>query len=410
MKRFLVLFREAWRDWNYIFQREMYNIFHDGALLIFFILVPLAYPILYTLIYNNETLHETPIVVVDNSKSAMSRDYLRRLDGTSEVRIAGYAADMEEAEEWVRKRDAYGVVVIPATMADDIANMKQTHVSIFVDMGGLLYYKTMLLANTEVSLQMNREIKLMRTPGLSTRADEQAVTAPIRYEQVTLFNPSSGFAQFLIPAVMVILLHQTLLLGICLSAGTERESNKLYQLLPVHEHHHGLIRIITGKGAAYFVLYLWNVVFCLGIIPHVFHLPQLSDAIDVWAIAVPFLLACIFFGMTISGLIRHRENCMMIIVFSSLPLLFLSGISWPWDSIPRFWQLFAHIFPSTHGVRAFIKLNNMGASLAEAENELLWLWGQVVVYAVTTIFTYYRGLVKIRLRFPAHKTDSAVRQ
>ncbi|MBR1889144.1 MAG: ABC transporter permease [Alloprevotella sp.] len=396
MNRLKTYIREGWRDWNYIFRREMHTIFHDDALLIFFVLVPLLYPILYALIYNNETTREVPVVVIDQSHSSMSRDYLRRLSATPDVRIVSYATDMEEAKTRIKKRDAYGIVFIPNTFAHDLVNMQQAHVSIYVDMGGLLYYKAMLLANTEVSLEMNKEIKLSRQSIGQTRAQELATTSPIQYEQVTIYNPASGFAQFLIPAVMLLLLQQTLVLGICLAAGTERERGLQYQLLPVHSHHHGLIRIVTGKGAAYLTLYIWNVVYCLGLIPKIFHLPQLGTAPEIWAIAIPFLLAATLFGMTISGLIRHRENCLMIIVFSSVPLLFLSGISWPWYAIPEFWRTFACLFPSTFGVQAYIKINNLGASLSEVQTEFLALWGQVFFYTFTTIFTYYRGLLSFR--------------
>ena len=399
-------FKEAWRDWSYIFRRELRTIFHDQGLLIFFILVPLFYPIIYSLIYNNETAREVPVVVVDNSQTAFSRDYLRRLNATAEVRIVSHAADMASAQKMIKNREAYGVVFIPATFTDDIVNMKQTHVSIFVDMGGFLYYKALLLANTEVSLEMNADIKLSRQTSGLTEEQELALTAPIRYEQVTLYNPSSGFAQFLIPAVMILLLHQTLILGICLAAGTAREKETEYSLLPMQQHRNGLVRIVLGKGAAYFIIYLWNVVYCLGIVLHIFKLPQLTNALHVWPLMIPFLLATIFFAMTVSGLFRHRENCFMVVVFSSVPLLFLSGISWPWEAIPAFWRSIACFFPSTFGVRGFIKLNNLGANLNDIGTEILLLWIQTVVYAFTTLLIYHYGFAKMRIRLRRKKQSA----
>lgn len=78
-------------------------------------------------------------------------------------------------------------------------------------MSGLLYYKSMLIANTAVSLDMNKDIKIARSGNTTDRQDE--ITAyPIEYEEISIFNPTAGFAAFLIPAVLVLIIQQTLLL------------------------------------------------------------------------------------------------------------------------------------------------------------------------------------------------------
>lgn len=156
---------------------------------------------------------------MDNSRSSLSREYLRKVDSSPEVKIVSYCADMEEAKLMLKDRLAYGIIYIPAEFSEDIARGKQTQVSLYCDMSGLLYYKSLLNTNTSVSLDMNADIKMQRAGNTTNRQDE--ITAyPIKYEDVTLFNPANGFAAFLIPAVLILIIQQTLLLGIGLSAGT----------------------------------------------------------------------------------------------------------------------------------------------------------------------------------------------
>ena len=206
-------------DLFYIWKREFGTTFRDQGVLIFFVLVPLVYPLIYAFIYTNETIHEVPTVVVDDSRSSLSREYLRKVDSSPEVSLVSYCADMEEAKLMLKDRRAYGIIYIPSTFSDDIVRGKQTQVSIFCDMSGLLYYKALLTANTNVSLAMNADIKVERSANTTDRQDE--ITAyPIEYEDVALYNPTNGFAAFLIPAVLVLIIQQTLLLGIGLSAGT----------------------------------------------------------------------------------------------------------------------------------------------------------------------------------------------
>ena len=52
-------------DLFYIWKREFGTTFRDQGVLIFFVLVPLVYPLIYAFIYTNETIHEVPTVVVE---------------------------------------------------------------------------------------------------------------------------------------------------------------------------------------------------------------------------------------------------------------------------------------------------------------------------------------------------------
>ena len=79
----------------YIWKREFQTTFRDQGVLIFFILVPLGYPLLYSFIYDNEVVREVPVVVVDDSHSSLSREYLRKVDATPDIQIVSYCADME---------------------------------------------------------------------------------------------------------------------------------------------------------------------------------------------------------------------------------------------------------------------------------------------------------------------------
>ena len=262
-------------------------------------------------------------------------------------------------------------------------------------MSGLLYYKSMLLANTEVSLDMNAEIKIARAGNTTERQDE--LTAyPIVYQDVALYNPTNGFAAFLIPAVLMLIIQQTLLLGIGLSAGTAREHNRFRDLVPVQRHYNGTLRIVLGKGLSYLMLYALVAVYILIVVPRLFRLNQIALPGELTLFCLPYLLACIFFSMTASIAIRHRETCMLLLVFASVPLLFLSGISWPGSAIPPFWKGFSYLFPSTFGINGYVRINSMGATLNEVAFEYRALWLQTGIYFLTTCLVYRWQIIQSR--------------
>ena len=382
-------------DLFYIWKREFQTTFRDQGVLIFFILVPLGYPLLYSFIYDNEVVREVPAVVVDDSHSSLSREYLRKVDATPDIQIVAYCADMEEAKLMLKDRKAYGIIYIPAHFSDDIARGKQTQVSIFCDMSGLLYYKALLTANTNVSLAMNADIKMKRAGNTTARQDE--ITAyPIEYEDVAIFNPTNGFAAFLIPAVLILIIQQTLLLGIGLSAGTAREQNRFKDLVPINRHYNGTLRIVMGKGLSYFMVYSLVAVYILCVVPRLFSLNQIAIPGVLTLFALPYLAACIFFAMTASIAIRNRETCMLLFVFTSVPLLFLSGISWPGAAMPEFWRYFSYIFPSTFGINGYVRINSMGATLNEVSFEYQALWIQTGIYFLTTCLVYRWQIIQSR--------------
>lgn len=382
-------------DLFYIWKEEFRTTFRDQGVLIFFILVPLAYPLIYAFIYTNETLRDVPVAVVDNSRSSMSREYLRKVDATPDVHIISHCADMEEAQLLMKERRAYGIIYVPDDFSDKIVRGEQTQVSIFCDMSGLLYYKCILLANTEVSLEMNADIKTQRAGNTTDRQDE--ITAyPIAYQDVALYNPTNGFAAFLIPAVLILIIQQTLLLGIGLSAGTAREKNQFRNLVPINRHYNGTLRIVLGKGLSYFLVYALVSVYVLCVVPWLFSLNQIAIPGELALFITPYLAACIFFAMTASVVIRNRETCMLLFVFTSVPLLFLSGISWPAASIPPFWKYISYIFPSTFGINGYVRINSMGATLNEVETEYQALWLQAGIYFITTCLVYRWQIIRSR--------------
>ncbi|WP_287827603.1 ABC transporter permease [Bacteroides sp.] len=387
--------KEGINDVFYIWKEEFVATFKDEAVLTFLLLLPLAYPLLYAFIYTNEVVREVPTVVVDLSQSTLSRKYLHKVDATPDVNIVAYCNDLEEAKEQMRLREAYGIIYIPADFSNNLATGKQSQVSLFCDMSGLLYYKAIVMANTAVSLDLNKEIKIKLAHNTTEREDE--ITAyPIEYQDVALYNPANGFAAFLIPAVLILIIQQTLLLGIGTSAGTARENNKFRDLIPVNKHYTGTLRIILGKGLGYFMFYILLALYVVCVVPKIFTLPQVGEAKNLVLFIIPYLAACIFFAMTAAVAIRNRETSLLIFVFTSVPLLFISGISWPGAAVPEFWKYVSFLFPSTFGINGYVRLNSMGATLHEVAFEYKALWVQTGFYFSTTFFVYRHQILLSR--------------
>lgn len=393
--RLRYIIKEGITDTFYVWKEELKNVFRDSGVMIFFFLVPLAYPLIYAFIYNNEVVREARLVVVDDSNTTYSREFIRNVDASPDVDIVAYCTDMNEAKRMLDEKKAYGIMQIPASFSKDLHLGLQATVSLFSDMSCLLYYKNFLITATEVSLDMGRQITQNDHPAESRELDNIKIE-PIPYESVAMFNPQNGFGSFLVPAILILVIQQTLILGICMLGGTAREKNRFHCLVPVSRHFHGTLRIVLGKSLAYSVLYVLVCCWALVIVPALFALPQLANPGTLLLFVMPYLFACVFFSITMSGFVISRESPMLIFVFTSVILLFISGISWPMHSIHGFWRAMAYLFPSTPGIQGFVGINSMGSTLSEVSFEYQLLWIQAGFYFFTSCLVYRYQIVRSR--------------
>lgn len=379
------------RDACHIWYDELRLVLKDEGVLIFFIIVPLIYPLLYSWIYNNETVREVPVVVVDDSHSAMSRQFIRMCDASPDVQIKYYASDIDEAQMLMGRQIVKAIYRIPADFESNLMRMQQSVVSVYCDMSLMLTYKAAYQTALAVSQTMNKEIQI-QLAGRYTKREEQIQAAPLQCDDVALYNPGGGYGSAILPAVLMLILQQTLVLGIGMAAGTARETNRFSDLVPIQSHYHGTFRIVLGKAMAYFMIYAVMGTWLTVVVPRIFNFPHLAQWYNLLMLMLPYTLACIFFGITVSCLVRYRENVMLLMVFVSIPLLFLSGASWPQSAIPGFWQGISWLFPSTFGVRAYVRLNSMGGSIGDVLTEYQILWLHVLIYFVIACLVYRRQI------------------
>lgn len=365
-----------------IFLNECKNVFRDSGVLLILIIAGFIYPLLYNFIYYHEFIPDTPVAVIDSSDSEASHRFIRELDATREIKVVG-VPDMMEARRLFVNRDVHAILMFPEDYSEKLAAKEQTTVSLYVNMSCFMVYKSVALAVNMVMLDESKDIQLQRYSSLGM-TDEQGLqmVKALPYEDTILYNPGNGFSSFFVPAILMIIIHQLLFLGIGMMAGTEREENKNMQLFSKYLGQRGIYRVVLGKAGAYFFIYSFVASYIALIVPRIFNIPHIGNIWNIYILLFPFLLATIFFSITASIFIKNRETGMVMFLFVSVILVFLSGFTWPESHFPLFWKYFAYIFPSTFGVRGYVKLNSMAASLGQIRFEYIGLWIQVFVYFI----------------------------
>jgi ABC-2 type transport system permease protein len=351
---------------------ELRRVFRDPGVTVIFIVATLAYPFIYKVIYWNEQITGVPVAVVDLSNSPESRAFLHKWNAAPDITLTHTCPSMAEAERLLRNQEVHGIVYFPRDFAAQLADpLGKAHISLYCDMSSFLYMKAVYLSCNMVMLESMRNIQIDRYEQMGIDKEfAWALVQDAPYSETALFTPTGGYGSFLIPAVLMLLLHQTLLLGICMLGGTAREEN---------EEKYG-IRSLIGRAGAYFLVYYALAAVLLGLLPRLFGIPHIGSIGDILLFNVPYLLSVIFFSMCVSVFIRNRESGLVLLISSSLIFLFMAGISWPKEMIPDAWRYLSYFIPYTWGAHGFIHINSMGASLAATNSEFIALSVLSVVY------------------------------
>ena len=376
-------------DLTAITWKEFKTIFTDSGVLLILIIAGFGYPLLYSTVYLNESVDEIPVGIIDECGTSYSRGFASKIDATREVTLES-CINMDDAIGKMRKREIHGFIVIPKDFSKNIQTGKQTTVSLYINMATFFIYKNIAMACNYVMLDENKNISLQRLSADGLTEQEALQSAePLRNKMNILFNEGNGFASFFVPGVLVLIIHQLLFLGIGMVSGTRREENANHKLSDnVAPHEKKVHRYILGQAAAYLIIYSIVSAYILILVPRMFGLPHYASAWDIYRLVFPFLLAVIFFSQTWAIFIRNRETGMVMFLFFSVILLFLSGLTWPLSSFPAFWKYFSYIFPATFGVEGYIKINCMGADFSVIRTEFIALWIQAIIYFVTACLSY----------------------
>jgi ABC-2 type transport system permease protein len=382
----------VFREWL----REYRRIFLDPGAVLILVAALVIYAFFYPIPYKAQVLKHVPVIVVDQDQSDLSRRLVRMIDAHELTRVSGEAASMAEAEAAVRAGRAGGVVVIPSDFERAIRRGDQAYISAYADASYFLVYRQVLTGVLESTGTLSAGIEVRRLMSQGMPA-ERAMRArdPLPLVTRPLFNPTEGYASYVVPAVLVLILQQTLLVGLGMVGGTSREERQAAardaggaERAAVKESS-ALARLV-GRTAAYFSLYLVHALFYFGIVYHLFGFPQRADALTLLRFVAPFLLSVIFLGLTIRPLFRSREMGLQVLLFTSLPALFLSGFAWPAESLPRWLAVFSKAMPSTLAIPGVLRLTQMGASLPDVREEWLMLWALAGVYFVTAWIAEWR--------------------
>ncbi|MCM1036066.1 MAG: ABC transporter permease [Bacteroides sp.] len=372
------------------FRREWHIIFSDMGVMLFLLALPLLYPVIYTLIYNPEIVTEMPMAVVDRSMSAESRSLVQTIEASPSVAVYDYCPEMGEAKRLFAERKVSAILEIPSDYARCLATGEQAHVQLYVQTSLLLRYRAFLETMADVQVNLASEMAASKAAAMGMTALDLDV--PVRMSSSFIGVPGQGFASFIMPGIVILILQQSMVLGICFIAGSSRERRRRFYPLadPLMMDDISPVWAVLGKTLTFTVMYIPATIYVVRFIPEMFGLPHVGAPVDYLLYLLPLLLSTAMFGQVVQILCKERESAFIVVVFTSVLFLFLSGLTWPRYAMSRLWTWLGDLVPATWGLEGFVRINSNAATLAENSTPFIAMWILAAVYFVGAIWVTYR--------------------
>jgi ABC-2 type transport system permease protein len=361
---------------------EVQRILGDRSILGLIVLAPLAYGALYPQPYLGEVLRALPIAVVDQDQTELSRNLVQALNADEAIAVKVRSDTIADAQAALDRHEVFAILAIPKDTEKQVLRGEKARIAAYVDAAYFLLYSRTLQGISEAAATVSADIATRgaRSEGSLVYAAMTRSSSPIDFLSQPLFNPTGGYASYVVPAAFILILQQTLLLGVASLGGAAyalggRANRSL----------RSGVRAVFGQALAHLCFALPGLALYLIILSRVYGFSTLGRLEDLILMAVPFVLSVSFLAQFASAWFRRRETAILLFIAVSLPLFFQVGVSWPVEALPDFIRNASRVFPSTSAIDGFVRINQMGASILDVKGDWTTLWILTVVYGLLAL-------------------------
>jgi ABC-2 type transport system permease protein len=332
------------------------------------VLAPIIYGVLYPQPYLGQLVRAIPIAVVDEDSSEMSRRLVQGLNAHEALQVAARPNTLAEAQAALARREVFAIVDIPTGTERDALAGRKARIPAYVDSVYFLLYNRTVQGVLEASGAVTAELLSgdARSDGSLYRAALMR-SSPVEVLSQPLFNPTGGYASYIVPAAFLLILQQTLFMGVATLGAARRRASAV---------------AVLGQGLAHLLLALPGAALFLIVLPRLYGFSATTHLGDLLAMLLPFVLSVSFLGQFVSTWFKHKETAVLLFIATSLPLFFLVGVAWPVEAIPPLVRAVSFIFPSTSAIDGLVRINQMDASLMDVSRDWSRLWILTAVYFV----------------------------
>lgn len=344
-----------------IIYKELIQLSRDPATLMITLLMPVVQLTIYGYAIDTEVKH-VRTAILDQDKTAASRDFIARYDATGLYTIVDYVTSEDELYEAIVASTAKVGLNIPAGYERQLRSGKPATIQVLID------GSNNTVAGQTLSTVQNLGFSISAELLSATRNGKLA--APLEVRPRLLFNPSLRSANFFVPGLIGILLFLMTMMLTAFAIVRERELGTLEQLMvtPVSKS-----ALMLGKVLPYVALGMVQMLVVILFARLVFNVHIVGSLYLLIGLAFIFVFSSLGLGLIISTIARNQLQAMMTSFMVMLPSVLLSGFIFPRESMPLPIYWISACLPVTYFMEILRGIMLRGAGIEALWDEALVL-------------------------------------
>jgi ABC-2 type transport system permease protein len=343
------------------------------------------------------SIENIPVVVVKQSTGMVTDSTLNAIKGMDLYEVKDIISDPDKARQMVES----GVVKAAIILPPDYENLNSSNpksVVIYVDSSDQMATQTLVPATQALFSQISAEIGMQKLQASGVQIQSQGVDvqssslASLNSQnilnsinfQINKIYGDIKYIDFLVPAILAM----TVMMGAMMSMGEslagERERGELARLFMTPT---SVATVVGGKIVSRLVIQTSTALVLIGAAILLFNITIAGSMLLTILLLILTALCFVGFGIMISARVSTQEDYVQMVMPFSMPMMFISGVFYPLETMPWIFQKIAYLAPLTYANVALRGVMLQGAGLAD-------IWIYIAVLLGFTLLFFAMGVTR----------------
>ncbi len=346
-----------------ILRKEFIHILRDPRTLVIMFAIPIVQ--LFMLGYAVTTdIRHMQIAVYDADRTPQSRQLIDAYRASDLFVVYSYVTSQTEMAKQLDSGQVRGGLIIPSGYADNLARGQNAQVAFLIDGSDPTSATTIFAASQSVGQAQSVEVIQQRL------GVDVAQLGGIEVRPRVWYNPELKSSNYMIPALIGLILQMLTILFTSLSIVREREQGTIEQLVvtPIRSW-----ELVIGKIVPYVVVSFFDLteIIVAGVL--LFDMPMRGSVVLLALTSILFLTTTLGQGLFISTVAKSQMEAIMLTMLVTLPAIFLSGFLFPLEAMPGWLQAISYVIPLRYMLVIIRAIVLKGAGLDAFSTQILTL-------------------------------------
>ena len=364
----------------------------------------LLFPILMIALFGYGIGGEIPVVVVKQTDGPVTDATLNAIKEMSLYDVKDIISDPQRGREMVESGQIKAAILLPPDY-ENINSSNSKSVVVYVDSSDQMATQMLVPATQALFSQISSQIGMKKLDALQAQSTQfssmqvqsqevqsssslpslnfQNIMNSINF-QVNKIYGDTKYIDFLVPAILAM----TVMMGAMMSMGEslagERERGELARLFMTPT---SVTTVVAGKIISRLVIQTTTAMILLGSAILLFNITISGSLLLTILLLILIALCFVGFGIMVSARVGTQEDYVQMVMPFSMPMMFISGVFYPLETMPWIFQKIAYIAPLTYANDAMRGVMLKGATIGD-------IWIDIAVLLGFTLLFFAMGVTR----------------